>query len=36
MVYVGDYLLGGGNSKWVCMYDMRFRVLIKKFILTNN
>jgi len=29
-------VLGGGNSKYLCMYDLRFRVLVKKYIVSNN
>jgi len=32
----GDYLLAGGNSKYVCLYYLRQRVLLKRYILTNN
>ena len=32
----GKYVLGGGNSKNVCVYDLGSRVLIRRFALTQN
>lgn len=32
----GEYVLAGGNSKYVCLYYLRQRVLLKRFILTQN
>ena len=32
----GDYLLGGGNSKYICLYELRHKILLKKFLLTTN
>ena len=32
----GDYILVGGNSKYICLYELRHRVLLKKYILSNN
>ena len=32
----GDCLLAGGNSKWVCLYDIPNGVLLKKFQLSKN
>ncbi|KAM3138460.1 hypothetical protein pb186bvf_009374 [Paramecium bursaria] len=32
----GQYLLGGGNSKYMCLYDMKFRILIRKIVISNN
>lgn len=32
----GLYLLGGGNSKFVCLYDMKYRILIRRFVISNN
>lgn len=30
------YLLGGGNSKFLCLYDMKYRILIRRFVISNN
>jgi periodic tryptophan protein 2 len=32
----GNLLLAGGNSPYVCIYDMQYQILIKKFCLTHN
>ena len=32
----GRTILAGGNSKFVCMYDVDQRLLMKKFVLSNN
>lgn len=32
----GNLLLAGGNSPYVCLYDMHYQILIKKFCLTHN
>ncbi|CAD8144037.1 unnamed protein product [Paramecium octaurelia] len=32
----GQYLIGGGNSKFICLYDMKYRILIRRFIISNN
>jgi len=32
----GNLLLAGGESQYVCMYDIHFQILIKKFCLTHN
>ncbi|EAR81867.2 periodic tryptophan protein (macronuclear) [Tetrahymena thermophila SB210] len=32
----GDYILAGGNSKYVCLYELRHRIMIKKFVLSQN
>lgn len=32
----GEYLLAGGNAKNLCLYDLKHRVLLKKFEFTNN
>ena len=32
----GRCILAGGNSKFVCMYDVKERVLLRKFALSNN
>jgi periodic tryptophan protein 2 len=32
----GNLMLAGGESQYVCLYDMHFQILIKKFCLTHN
>jgi periodic tryptophan protein 2 len=32
----GDYILAGGNSKYVCLYELRHRIMLKKFALSTN
>ncbi|KAH7277624.1 hypothetical protein KP509_39G059700 [Ceratopteris richardii] len=32
----GIYLLAGGNSKYICMYDLSERVLLRRFQITHN
>lgn len=32
----GNYLIAGGNSQYICLYDMHYQTLVKKFCLTNN
>lgn len=32
----GDFIIGGGNSKNICLYDMRFKLMIKRFAVTQN
>ncbi|EGR28731.1 periodic tryptophan protein 2, putative [Ichthyophthirius multifiliis] len=32
----GDYILAGGNSKFVCLYELRHRIMIRKFSISNN
>ncbi len=32
----GNLLLAGGNSQYICLYDMHYQILIKKFTLTHN
>jgi len=32
----GSCLLAGGNSKFVCLYDVSERLLLRKFVLSNN
>ena len=32
----GNLLLAGGESQYVCLYDMHFQILIKKFCLSHN
>lgn len=30
----GEFVLGGGNSKHICLYDTRYRLLMKRFAIT--
>jgi len=30
----GDFIIGGGNSKHICLYDMRFKMMVKRFAVT--
>jgi periodic tryptophan protein 2 len=32
----GEFIIAGGNSKYVCIYDIRHRLMIKRLTLTNN
>ena len=32
----GEFCIGGGNSKNICLYDMRHKVLLKRFAVTQN
>lgn len=32
----GEFIIGGGNSKHVCLYDMRYKLLLKRFAITQN
>ena len=32
----GEFCLGGGNSKNICLYDMKHKVLLKRFAVTQN
>ena len=32
----GEYILAGGNSKYVNLYDIKTRLLMKKYLLTSN
>ena len=32
----GDYLIGGANSKNICLYDLKHRVLLRRFAITQN
>lgn len=32
----GEYILAGGNSKYICLYDIRHRILLKKFEVSTN
>ena len=30
----GEFIIGGGNSKNICLYDMRYKLLMKRFSVT--
>jgi periodic tryptophan protein 2 len=30
----GDFLIGGGNSKNVCFYDIKHRIMLRRFAVT--
>lgn len=30
----GDFILGGGNSKHLCLYDMRYKLMVKRYAVT--
>ena len=30
----GEFVIGGGNSKNICLYDMRYRLLMRRFAVT--
>jgi len=32
----GDFILGGGNSKHLCLYDLRHKVMLRRFAVTQN
>jgi periodic tryptophan protein 2 len=32
----GEFIIGGGNSKYVCIYDIKHRLMMKRITLTNN
>lgn len=32
----GDFVLGGGNAKNVCLYDLRHKVMVRRFAVTQN
>jgi len=32
----GAFLLGGGNSSKVCFYDLRHKILLRRFVITHN
>ena len=32
----GQFILGGGNSKNVCLYDIRNKLLLRRYALTQN
>jgi len=32
----GDFVIGGGNSKNICLYDIRNKILLRRYALTQN
>lgn len=32
----GDFVLGGGNSKNLCLYDLKHKLLLRRFAITQN
>ena len=32
----GEFVIGGGNSKHICLYDLRYKLLMKRFAVTQN
>ncbi len=32
----GEHIIGGGNSKNICLYDMKYKLLMKRFAVTQN
>lgn len=32
----GEFIIGGGNSKNICLYDLRYKLLMKRFAVTQN
>lgn len=32
----GEFVIGGGNSKHICLYDIRYKLLMKRFAVTQN
>ena len=32
----GEFVIGGGNSKNICLYDIRNKVMLKRFAITQN
>ena len=32
----GEFVIDGGNSKNICLYDLRHKVLLKRFAITYN
>jgi len=32
----GEFVIGGGNSKNICLYDIRNKVLLRRFAVTQN
>ena len=32
----GEFVIGGGNSKNICLYDLRNKVMLRRFAVTQN
>lgn len=32
----GEYVIGGGRSKYICIYELRGKTLVRKYALTQN
>jgi len=32
----GEFVIGGGNSKHICLYDLRYKLLMRRFAVTQN
>ncbi len=32
----GDFIIAGGNSKNICLYDLKHKVLLRRFAITQN
>ena len=32
----GDFLIGGGNSKHLCLYDLKHRLMVARYAITQN
>jgi periodic tryptophan protein 2 len=32
----GDLAIGGGNSKNICLYDIKHKVMLRRFAITQN
>lgn len=32
----GQFALGGGNSKNLCLYDLKHKILLRRFVITHN
>ena len=32
----GEFVIGGGNAKHICLYDLRYKLLMRRFAVTQN
>lgn len=32
----GDFVIGGGNSKHICLYDIKHKLMLTRFAITQN
>jgi len=32
----GEFLIGGGNSKNICLYDVKNKLLLRRYAITQN